>query len=82
MHKKNVQIKRALLSINAPHFNAGAVFHRTDRWRCVEAAPIIKWMVGKNILALRSYLQKKGWEHEWIKLEDKIEKEQGADTNT
>ena len=40
--------KRLLLRIVAPHFVAGAVWERTrDKgWRCVKAAPILKWMQG------------------------------------
>lgn len=55
-----------LLRVVAPHFVAGAVWEFKHGWQCVEAAPIIKWMVGKHPREVSSYLERKGWSYEWL----------------
>jgi hypothetical protein len=55
-----------LLHVTAPHFCAGAVWqHLRTGWTCIEAAPILKWMIGKSPLETHLYLQRKGWKYEW-----------------
>lgn len=56
-----------LLRIEAPHFVAGAIWRKVDgEWRCIDAAPIIRWMVGKD-KSIAAYLRKKGWMYQWLK---------------
>lgn len=57
-----------LLRVEAPHFTAGAVWSRRHdgTWACVEAAPIIGWMVGKGPVEVKSYLIRKGWSFQWL----------------
>ena len=62
-------MSQKLLRIEAPHYVAGAIFKKVnDDWRCVKAAPIIKWMIGKSIKDISDYLSKKkfGWKHQWV----------------
>ena len=56
-----------LLRVEAPHFVAGAIWLR-DPWRCIDAAPILKWMVGKPAPDVARYLQKKRWPYNWTPL--------------
>lgn len=49
---------KQLLRIEAPHFVAGALF---SRGRCVDAAPIIHWCVGKSLLEITSYCKRRAW---------------------
>jgi len=48
-----------LVRIVAPHFVAGCILD--ERGRVVEAAPIIRWMLGKSWPELRPYLARNGW---------------------
>ncbi len=55
-----------LLWVDAPHFFAGAVWSRVGGdWVCVEAAPILRWMIGKRPAFVRAYLARKKWGHGW-----------------
>ncbi len=47
-----------LVQVTAPHFCAGLVMR--DKV-CVEAAPILKWCVGKGEHYLSHYFKQKGW---------------------
>jgi hypothetical protein len=47
-----------LISVDAPHFCAALVM--VDG-RCTEAAPILKWAVGKSEEWLRAYFAQKRW---------------------
>jgi hypothetical protein len=47
-----------LIQVHAPHFCAGFV---SDGERVTEAAPILKYLVGRTEDFARSYLRKKGW---------------------
>lgn len=56
-----------LLQIMAPHFTAGALFEWDKRrrvWHCYNAAPIIKWLIGKDYTEhLVDYFDRKGWSY-------------------
>lgn len=47
-----------LIRVEAPHFTAALVM--VDG-RCAEAAPILKWALGKGEDWLRAYFAQKGW---------------------
>jgi hypothetical protein len=47
-----------LVQVKAPHFTAGFV---SDGTRVTEAAPILKYMVGKGEAWARHYIKQKGW---------------------
>jgi len=61
-------VPEKLLRVVAPKFVAGAIWRKENGiWRCVDAAPIIKWMIGKSAEQVADYLKKKqpGWTHSW-----------------
>lgn len=47
-----------LIRVVAPHFTAGMCMTGDV---CTEAAPILKWAIGKSRDDLRRYFAKKGW---------------------
>lgn len=47
-----------LVAVDAPHFYAGVVL-RDDV--VIEAAPILKWTIGKSRPWLRNYFKRKKW---------------------
>lgn len=47
-----------LVAVDAPYFYAGLIF---DGDKCVRAAPILKWAVGKHRNYLSHYFKQKGW---------------------
>jgi hypothetical protein len=47
-----------LVQVDAPHFCAGIVL---DNGRCVKAAPILGWCVGRTVNMLRAYFKRRGW---------------------
>jgi len=57
-----------LLKVNAPDFDADAVWRYENGWCCVEAAPVIKWMIGKRPAYVKMFLDKKQWSYEWVHL--------------
>jgi len=58
--------REKLLRVCAPHFCAGAIWRKIDgKWRCVEAAPILSWMRGRDPLWVRDYMKAKGWTYSW-----------------
>lgn len=54
-----------LVRVVAPHFVAGLVFARDHEEPyvhvCTEAAPILRWCIGRNAPELRTYFVGKGW---------------------
>lgn len=57
----------ALLRVVAPHYVAGAEFEKINGvWCCTNAAPIIRWMIGKPPAEIKRYLDKKKYDYEWI----------------
>lgn len=50
-----------LYQVTAPHFCAGLVF---DGGTCIEAAPILKWARGMQMIYIDSYCKRKGWKLE------------------
>jgi hypothetical protein len=58
-HPDAPEVKRTVLvRVVAPHFVAGLVM---DGDRCVEAAPILAWCVGKDAPELRAYFFRRDW---------------------
>jgi len=56
-----------LLRVTAPHFVAGAIWKKVNnRWTCIQAAPIIKWMIDKSPVEVQYYLNKRKWKYEWL----------------
>jgi hypothetical protein len=51
-------VSERLIRVVAPHFVAALVM--VDG-RCTEAAPILKWAIGKSEEWLRAYFAGKGW---------------------
>lgn len=47
-----------LVRVVAPHFVAGLVM---DGDTCTDAAPILRWAVGKQRAFLSEYFRRKGW---------------------
>ena len=47
-----------LVAVDAPHFYAGIVM---DGDRCVKAAPILAWAIGKTRAELSGYFRKHRW---------------------
>ncbi|HEY2534698.1 MAG TPA: hypothetical protein VGJ20_43455 [Xanthobacteraceae bacterium] len=48
-----------LIRIEAPHFVAGIVIDRKNM--VVDAAPILKWMIGRDVHDCLSYFEKQGY---------------------
>lgn len=60
-----------------PNICAAAVWRKDAQgWRCVDAAPILSWMMKRSVAETKAYLEGKrrsaGWSWTWIK-------ENGAD---
>lgn len=56
-----------LLRVVSHYFVAGAIWEKTDdQWKCIRAAPIIKWMVGKSPEFVADYIKKKKWDYQWL----------------
>jgi len=56
-----------LVSVDAPHFCAGIVIEDD---KCVRAAPILAWCIGKDASFLRRYFKQKGWKAIVVKRAD------------
>lgn len=55
------------LQVSTEYFTAGAVFRRVHGvWGCEEAAPVIRWMVGKGMGEIKVALLKMGAKWEWL----------------
>jgi hypothetical protein len=48
-----------LVQVSASHFCAGIVFDH--RHIVVDAAPILRWSMGKSAEYLKAYFERKGW---------------------
>jgi len=48
-----------LVRVDAPHFCAGIEINESGM--CMNAAPILKWCIGKKTDFLRGYFNRKGW---------------------
>lgn len=56
-----------VMQVSNEYFTAGAVWERrANVWGCVQAAPIIKWMVGMNSDKAKIELLKRGCRWEWL----------------
>lgn len=61
-----------LLWVDSGYFYAGAVWRRSGgSWACVEAAPVIRWMVGKRPDYVKAYVVRKGWAYGWVQEGDR-----------
>lgn len=49
-----------LVRVVAPHFCAGLIFGPDGR--CVEAAPILRYCLGRSATWAKGYFTRKGWE--------------------
>lgn len=49
-----------LVRVVAPHFVAGLIVGEDGR--CCEAAPILRWAIGKTRADLSAYFRAKGWQ--------------------
>lgn len=55
-----------LCQFTSQHYCAGAVFSSiTDK--CVDAAPVIRWMVGKQFRVVADYCKRKGIKFAYVK---------------
>lgn len=54
-----------LIRVEAPHFVAGIQVN--ERGMCMNAAPILKWCIGKRTDFLRDYFRRKGWKATVVK---------------
>lgn len=54
-----------LVRVVAPHFVAGLIMDEADV--CSDAAPILKWAIGRERSWLRGYFKRKGWRASVIK---------------
>lgn len=50
--------EEVLVRVEAPHFCAGLV---AKDGICIDAAPILRWTVGKTSKELAAYFARKGW---------------------
>lgn len=48
----------ALRQVFAPHFTAGIVVRDE---RVIDAAPVMRWAIGKELETVLSYARRKGW---------------------
>ena len=59
---------RKLLIVTASHFVAGAVYEkRGNLWRCVDAAPIVFWLMSTPPKQAADIFRRRGWTWEWRK---------------
>jgi hypothetical protein len=57
-----------LLRVESTHFVAGAIWDKHDgKWRCVRAAPILKWMIGYGAATALARLTRCRYEWEWVR---------------
>jgi len=55
--------RQKMLIIDSGYFYAGAVFEKNsnDVWGCIQAAPIINYMIGWDLQKTVDYIEKKKW---------------------
>jgi hypothetical protein len=60
-------MRRRVLRVTARHWCAGAVWELTPTgWRCIRAAPIIKWMTECDPRTARERLELMRYQWEWL----------------
>lgn len=64
--RKQLTAEARLFRAVAPHFVAGILVTGD---RCVSAAPILKWTLGKRIWEIEAYCFSKGWHLQDITLD-------------
>ena len=57
------ETRTTLIRVVAPHFVAGL---EIEAGRCVRAAPILRWAIGRTEAELWRYFRRKGWQAEAI----------------
>lgn len=58
---------RRLMQAKNDYFCAGAVWERKDGiWRCIEAAPILRWMLKMTPESAKLELARKGCDWKWL----------------
>jgi hypothetical protein len=62
--RRQLPVTRQLVQIDAPHFCAGLEMADNN---VSNAAPIIKWMIGKSRYSVRAYCQSRGWRSNVVK---------------
>lgn len=61
-----------LVQVRAPHFTAGIIL---ENGKVVEAAPILRWTLGKTHEWLREYFIKKEWKAVQVKSKPPIQEQ-------
>jgi hypothetical protein len=69
-------MKETLVQVTAPHFCAGLVL-----WgdHCIDAAPILRWAIGKERSYLSAYFKRKRWRAIILKDRDDVRDKAGTD---
>lgn len=52
------------MQVYAPHYTAGVIFDLS--FICIEAAPIVRWLIGKSADEIIGYLQRKNYRYAWL----------------
>lgn len=61
MPARNYSPNEELVYVDAPHFCA-ALFHVNGK--IIDAAPILRWAIGKQLDWFLAYCKRKGWKYE------------------
>jgi hypothetical protein len=57
-----------MMTVVAPHFSDQALWRkRGSKWTCINAGPVLRWMIGKPYHEVFRYLERKGWKIGWEK---------------
>lgn len=51
-----------IISVDAPHFNAALI---VERDYVIDAAPILRWAIGKPWDEVKAYFARKRWTWQW-----------------
>lgn len=50
-----------IVTIQGPHFAASLIVDKATGGTVLEAAPILRWALGKRWASLQGYVERKGW---------------------
>ena len=62
-------MKEIILRISSPYFCAGVVFKKDkvdNEWKCTDAAPIVRYMIGWDNIKIKEYCNNKKWKYERV----------------